>query len=177
MGHKGRTLGLVTATRPCFCGLRMTTSLPSSTRSSSSPRDARLIRSTVPGPWIGNELTTSSRGNHTASLSEMSLFACSRVRIPTTTNIVCTRARLPGRFARNPKQRAPTGHKSIDRRIITSDNDRRERLIQLVASQLKQAELGGTVGENADLFTDTNLRSAEKVMPGQIRQSRQSGFF
>ena len=62
-------------------------------------------------------------------------------------NIVCARVRLPGRFARNRKQRAPTGRKSIDRRAIMSDTDRRERLIQLVASQLTQTELGGTAGE------------------------------
>ena len=62
--------------------------LPSSTRSSPSSRDARLVHSTVPGPRIGNVLTTSSRDNHTASLSEMSLFTCSRVRIPTITS--CT---------------------------------------------------------------------------------------
>ena len=91
-------------------------------------------------------------------------------------NIVCARVRLPGRFARNRKQRAPTGRKSIDRRAITSDTDRRERLIQLVAIQLTQTELGGTVGEKADLFTDTLLRSAEEVMSGQIRQSRISGL-
>ena len=81
-------------------------------------------------------------------------------------NIVCAIVRLPGRFARNPKQRAPTGRKSIDRRAITSDTDRRERLIHLVASQLTQNELGGTVGERAALFTNTLLRSAEEVMPG-----------
>ena len=94
-------------------------------------------------------------------------------------NIVCARVRLPGRFARNRKQRAPTGRKSIDRQAITSDTDRRERLIQLVAIQLTQTELGGlggTVGEKAALFTDTLLRSAEEVMPGQIRQSRISGL-
>ena len=91
-------------------------------------------------------------------------------------NIVCARVRLPGRFVRNRKQRAPTGRKSIDRRAITSDADRRERLIQLVAIQLTQTELGGTVGEKAALFTDTLLRSAEEVMPGQIRQSRISGL-
>ena len=94
-------------------------------------------------------------------------------------NIVCARVRLPGRFARNRKQRAPTGRKSIDRRSITSDTDRRERLIQLVAIQLTQTELGGlggTVGEKAAIFTDTLLRSAEEVMPGQIRQSRTSGL-
>ena len=94
-------------------------------------------------------------------------------------NIVCARVRLPGRFARNRKQRAPTGRKSIDRRAITSDTDRRERLIQLVTIQLTQTELGGlggTVGEKAALFTDTLLRSAEEVMPGQIRQSRISGL-
>ena len=86
-------------------------------------------------------------------------------------NIVCARVRIPGRFARNRKQRAPTGRKSIDRRAITSDTDRRERLIQLVATQLTQTKLGGlggTVGEKAALFTDTLLRSAEEVMPGQI---------
>ena len=93
--------------------------------------------------------------------------------------IVCARVRIPGRFARNRKQRAPTGRKSIDRRAVTSDTDRRERLIQLVAIQLTQTELGGlgcTVGEKAALFTDTLLRSAEEVMPGQIRQSRISGL-
>ena len=40
-------------------------------------------------------------------------------------NIVCARVRLPARFTRNRKQRAPTGRKSIDRRAITSDTDRR----------------------------------------------------
>ena len=76
-------------------------------------------------------------------------------------NIVCARVRIPGRFARNRKQQAPTGRKSIDRRAITSDTDRRERLIQLVAVHLTQTELGGlggTVGEKAALFTDTLLR-------------------
>ena len=38
-------------------------------------------------------------------------------------NIVCARVRLPERFARNRKQRAPTERKSIDRRAITSDTD------------------------------------------------------
>ena len=51
-----------------------------------SPRDARLVHSTVPGPRIGNVMTTSSRDNHIASLSEMSLFTCSGMRIPTTTS-------------------------------------------------------------------------------------------
>ena len=87
-------------------------------------------------------------------------------------NIACARVRLPGRFARNRKHRAPTGRKSIERRAITSDTDRRERMIQLVATQLTQTELGGTVGKKAALFTDTLLRSAEEVIPGQIRQSR-----
>ena len=94
-------------------------------------------------------------------------------------NIVCARVRIPGRFARNRKQRAPTGRKSIDRRAITSDTDRRERMIQLVAIQLTQTELGGLggiVGEKAALFIDTLLRSAEEVMRGQIRQSRISGL-
>ena len=91
-------------------------------------------------------------------------------------NIVCAKVRLPGRFTRNRKQRAPTGRNSIDRRAITSDTDRRERLIKLVASQLTQTELGGTVREKAALFTDTLLRSAEEVMPGQTRQSCISGL-
>ena len=59
-------------------------SLPSSTHSSPSPRDARLVYSTVPDPRIGNVLTISSRDNRNASLSEMSLFTCSRMRILTT---------------------------------------------------------------------------------------------
>ena len=92
-------------------------------------------------------------------------------------NIVCARVRLPGRFARNRKQRAPTGRKSIDRRTITSDIDRCKRLIQLVASQLSHTELRGTVGKKAAIFTDTLVRSAEEAMPGQIRQSRLSGLF
>ena len=71
-----------------ICGLRVTTSFPSSTHSSRSPRDARLVHSTVPGPRIGNVLTTLPRDNHIASLFEMSLFTCSRVRIPTITS--CT---------------------------------------------------------------------------------------
>ena len=62
--------------------------------------------------------------------------------------------------------------KSIDRQAITSDTDRRKGLIQLVASQLTQAKLGGTVGEIATFFTDTLRRSAGEVMPGKIRQSR-----
>ena len=37
-------------------------------------------------PRIGNVLTTSSRDKHAISLSEMSLFTCSRMRIPTTTS-------------------------------------------------------------------------------------------
>ena len=90
---------------------------------------------------------------------------------------MCTRVQLPGGFALNRKQRAPTGRESIDRRAITSDTDRRERLIQFAISQLTQTELGGTVGEKAGLFTDTLLRSAQEVMSGQIRQSHLSGLF
>ena len=60
----------------------------SSTHSSPSPRDARLVHSTVPGPRMGNVLTISSRDNHIASLSEMSLFTCSRMRILTTISCV-----------------------------------------------------------------------------------------
>ena len=92
-------------------------------------------------------------------------------------NIVCARVRLPGRFARNRKQRAPTGRKRIDRRAITSDTDRCERLIQLAANQLTQTKLVGTVGKKAAIFTDTLLRPAEEVMPGQIRQPRLSRLF
>ena len=38
-------------------------------------------------------------------------------------DIVCATVRLPGRFARNRKQRAPTERKSMGRRAITSDTD------------------------------------------------------
>ena len=86
IGAYGRDTRVSDSNGTSLCGLRVTTSLPSSTRSSPSPRDARLVHSTVPGPWMGSVLTTSSRDNHTASLSEMSLFICSRVRIPTTTS-------------------------------------------------------------------------------------------
>ena len=44
----------------------------------------RLVHSTVPDPRIGNVLTTLSRDNHIASLFEMSLFTCSRMRTLTT---------------------------------------------------------------------------------------------
>ena len=81
-------------------------------------------------------------------------------------NIVCARVRLPGRIGRNRKQRATTVRKSIGRRAITFDTEQSERLIQLVANQLTQTELGGTVGEKAALFTGTLLRSAEEAMPG-----------
>ena len=54
----------------------------------SVPKGCSLVHSTVPGPRTGNVLTTSSRDNHTASLSEMLLFTCSRMRTPTTTS--CT---------------------------------------------------------------------------------------
>ena len=143
---------------------------------SPSSRDARLVYSTVPGPQIGNVLTTSSRDNHTASLSEMSLFTYSRVRIPTTRSRMPESDSLAGSLV--IENREPfTGRKSIDRRVITSDTDRHERLIQLVASQLMQTELSGTVGEQAAFFTDTLLRSAGEVMPGQIRLSCLSGLF
>ena len=38
-------------------------------------------------------------------------------------NTVCARVRLPGRFARNRKQRVPTGRKSIDRRSRLTPTD------------------------------------------------------
>ena len=84
IGAYGRDTRVSDSNGTRFCGLRVTTSLPSSTHSSPSPRDARLVHSTVPGPRIGNVLTISSRDNHIASLSKMSLFTCSRMRIPTT---------------------------------------------------------------------------------------------
>ena len=52
----------------------------------SIPKECTLVYSTVPGLRRGNILTTSSHDNHTASLSKMTLFTCSRVRIPTTTS-------------------------------------------------------------------------------------------
>ena len=91
-------------------------------------------------------------------------------------NIVCARVRLPGRLARNRKRRAYTGRKSIGRQAITSETDRRQRLIKLVTGPLTQTELRGTVGEKTALFTDTLLRSAKDVMPGQTRQSHIYGL-
>ena len=89
---------------------------------------------------------------------------------------MCARVRLPGRFARNRNQRVPTGRKSVDKRAIIFDTDRRERVIQLIASQVTQTQLGGTVGEKAVIFIDTLLRSDEEVVPGQIRRFRLSGL-
>ena len=62
-------------------------------------------------------------------------------------NIVCATVRLRDRLARNRKQRAPTGCKSMDRRAIMSDTNWREGLIQRIASQLTQTETEGTVGK------------------------------
>ena len=53
-----------------------------------------------------------------------------QLRADSDHNIVCARVRLPSRFARNRKQQAPTGRKSIDRRAITSDANQRERGVQ-----------------------------------------------
>ena len=147
---------------------------PSSTRSSPSSKDARLVHSTVPGPWIGNVLTTSSRDNHTASLSEMSLFTCSRVRIPTTTSCAPeSDSQADSLVIENsePRQgaRALTDEQS---RLTPTDANGRFTCSQ----SAHVTELGGTVGEKAALFTDTFPRSAEEVMPGQIRQSRISGL-
>ena len=164
------------ATEPRFCGLRVTTSLPSSTRSSPYPRDARLVHSTVPGPRIEKRIDyITTRQPQRKLVRNVTVHL--QPRTDSDHNIVCARVQLPGRLAGNRKQRAPTGRKSIDRQVITSDTDRRERLIQLVASQLTQTELEGTVGEKVALFIDTLLRSTEEVMPRQIRQSRLSGLF
>ena len=76
-----------------------------------------------------------------------------------------------------PQSESPVDSLVIDRQASTSDTDRRERLIHILISQLTQAEPGGTVGEKAVIFTDEFLRSAEEVMPGQIRQSRLFGLF
>ena len=65
----------------------------------------------------------------------------------------------------------------MGKRAITVDTDRRERLIQLIASKIPQTELGGTFGEKAALFTYTLLRFAKEMIPGQIRLSRLSGLF
>ena len=111
----------------------------------------------------------------------MSLFTCSRTRIPTTTSCAPESDSQEDLLViENSEPLQGARVLSIDRRAITSDTDRRERLINLVASQLTQTELGGlagTVGEKEALFTDTLLRSAEEVMPGQIRQSRILGLF
>ena len=146
----------MTATEPRFCGLWMTKSLPLSTLSSPSRRDARLVHSTIPGP--GTSLLRFAGDNNLALVNTFfsvpqgctsrtlnGTWPADRKRInyiitrqlhrklgrnipvhlqPRTDsdhNIVCTRVRLPGRFARNRKQLGPTGRKSIDRRAITYD--------------------------------------------------------
>ena len=71
-------------------------------------------------------------------------------------NLMCARVRLPHRFVRNQTPRAPTGRKSIDRRAITSDTDRCERLVQLVVRQLTtQTELGAQSAKKR-LFLSTH---------------------
>ena len=82
-------------------------------------------------------------------------------------NIVCATVRLRDRLARNRKQRAPTGCKSMDRRAITPDTNWREGLIQRIASQLTQTEPGSTVGKKAAIFTGPLLQSAEEMIPNQ----------
>ena len=88
IGAYGRDTRVSDSNGTSLLRLRVTTSLPSSTHSSPTTRDARLVHSTVPGPRIGNVLTVLSRDNHIASLSEMSLFTCSRIRILTTISCV-----------------------------------------------------------------------------------------
>ena len=146
------TPGILTTMEPRFCGLRMTSSFPSSTCYFQSPRDARLVHSTVSSSRIENILATSSRGNHTPSLSETLLFTCSRVRVPSTTSCA-PQSDSPADSLVTKVNELPERRKSIDRRVITSENDRRERLIQLVASQLKQAALWGIVGEKAAILS------------------------
>ena len=165
----------MTATEPHFCGLRVTTSLTSSTRSSPSPRDAmsRTFKSTRPADRKRIDYIT--RQSHRNLIRNVIIYL--QPRTDPDHNIVCARVRLPGRFARNLKQRAPIRRKSMGRRAITADTDRPERLIQRIASKLPQTELGGTVGEKAALFTYTLLRSANEVIPGKIRLSRLSGLF
>ena len=82
-------------------------------------------------------------------------------------NIVCATVRLRDRLARNRKQPAPTGCKSMNRQAITSDTNWREGLIQRIASQLTQTEPEGTVGKKVAIFTDPLLQSAEEMIPNQ----------
>ena len=158
---------MTTATEPHLFGLRVTTSLPSSTLSSPSPRDARLVHSTLTSSRIENDLNASSRSNHTPSLSETTLFTCSSVRMPTTTSFA-PESGSPADSLVTENSEPLQGANVLINRAITAENDRRERLIQLVANQLTQAKLWSTVGEKAALFTDTLLWSAEELTPGQI---------
>ena len=153
-------------TEPRFCGLRVTASLPSSERSSPSPRDARLVHSTVPGPRIGNVLTTSSRDNHTTKLVRNATVHL-KLLTDSDHNVVCATVRTPGKFARNRKQRAASAHRSFVRRAIPSYTDRRERLICCQLAHV--GRIRGHSRRKSVLFTDTLLRSAEGVMPGQIQ--------
>ena len=137
------TPGSLTATEARFCGLRVTRSLPSSTRSCPS---SRTFNGTRPADRKRLDYII-MRQSHRKLVRNVTVHL--QPRTDSDHNIVSTTVRLPGRFARNRKQRARTDRKSIDRRANTSDADRRERLIQLVASQLTQTELGGTVGEKA----------------------------
>ena len=70
IGAYGRDTRVSDSNGTSLLRLRVTTSLPSSTHSSPSPRDARLVHSTVPGPRKGNVLTTSSRDNHTQTCTK-----------------------------------------------------------------------------------------------------------
>ena len=157
----------MTATEPRFCGLRATTSLPSSTRYFPSPRDARLVYSMLPGPRIGNVLTTyyHTRQPHRKLVRNVTVHL--QPRTDSDHNIVCATVRLRDRLARNRKQRAPTGCKSMDRQAITSDTNWREGLIQRIASQLTQTEPEGIVGKKAAIFTDPLLQFAEEMIPNQ----------
>ena len=166
----------MTATEPRFSGLRVTNKLGFVNTFFSVPKGctSRTFSGTRPADRKRLDYII-KRQPHRKLVRNVTVYL--QPHADSDHNIVCARVRLPGRFARNRKQRAPTGRKSIDRRAITSDTDRREQLIQLVASRLTQTELGGTVGEKAALFADTLLRSAEEAMPSQIRPSRLSGLF
>ena len=94
-------------------------------------------------------------------------------------NIVCARVRFPGKFAVIENSEPPQGARVLTDELSRLTPTDANGWFKIVTSQLtptKLGGLGGTVGEKQALFTDTLLRFAEEVLPGQIRQSRISGL-
>ena len=119
----------MTATEPRFCGLRFAGDDKLSVVNTFFSVPKGCTSRTFNGTWPADRKRIDyiiTRQPHRKFVRIVTVRL--QLRADSDHNIVCARVRLPSRFARNRKQQAPTGRKSIDRRAITSDANQRERL-------------------------------------------------